>query len=136
MTAALSNRRDTGERPPDLKAPPNVRDPFPAYTWLRDHEPVHWSDTLNGWVVTRFADVLEIFNRPDRFASDRFRKIDERYASQRPAVKAVSEVLSQWLVFRDPPDHDRLRALLQKSFTPRTLEEGRDAIQATVDALL
>jgi hypothetical protein len=80
--------------------------------------------------------VIEIFSRPGRFASDRFRKIDERYASQRPAVKAVSEVLAQWLVFRDPPDHDRLRALLQKAFTPRTLEEGRGAIQATVDELL
>jgi hypothetical protein len=37
-------------------------------------------------VVTRYDDVLEIFNRPDTFASDRFRKIDERYASRRPAV--------------------------------------------------
>ena len=128
--------RDTGERAPDLKALPNVRDPFPVYAWLRDSDPVHWSSSFNGWVVTRFVDVIEIFNRPGRFASDRFRKIDERYASQRPAVKAVGEVLAQWLVFRDPPDHDRLRALLQKSFTPRTLEEGRDAIQATVDALL
>jgi cytochrome P450 len=134
--ALLSNGSDTGDRPPDLKAPPNVRDPFPVYAWLRDREPVHWSSTLNGWVVTRFADVIEIFNRPGRFASDRFRKIDERYASQRPAVKAVSEVLAQWLVFRDPPDHDRLRALLQKSFTPRTLEAGRGAIQATLDTLL
>jgi cytochrome P450 len=87
-------------------------------------------------VVTRFADVMEVFGRPDRFSSDRFRKIDERYASQRPAVQAVREVLAQWLVFRDPPDHDRLRALVQKAFTPRTLEAGRGAIQATVDALL
>jgi cytochrome P450 len=124
------------ERPPDLKTLPNVRDPFPVYAWLRDHDPVHWSRTLNGWVVTRFADVIEIFNRPGRFSSDRFRKIDERYASRRPAVKAVGDVLGQWLVFRDPPDHDRLRALLQKSFTPRTLEASRDAIQATLDELL
>ncbi len=87
-------------------------------------------------MVSRFADVIEIFNRPDRFASDRFRKIDERYASRRPDVQAVGEVLGRWLVFRDPPDHDRLRALLQKAFTPRTLEAGRGAIQATVDALL
>src|SRR5262249_55799464 len=81
----------------DLKALPNVRDPFPVYEWLRDHDPVHWSTTLNGWVVTRFADVIEIFNQPIRFSSDRFRKIDERYASRRPAVKAVGDVLGQWL---------------------------------------
>jgi cytochrome P450 len=87
-------------------------------------------------VITRFADVVELFNRPVTFSSDRFRKIDERYASDRPAVRAVAEVLGHWLVFRDPPDHDRLRGLLQSSFTPRQLASSRDRIQRTVDALL
>jgi len=106
----------------DLKAWRNVQDPFPVFAWLRDHDPVHWSETLNSWAVTRYDDVVDVFNRPETFASDRFRKIDERYASQRPAVRAVAEVLGRWLVFRDPPDHDRLRGLLQSSFTPRQLE--------------
>jgi cytochrome P450 len=128
--------RDAHTRELDLKALPNVYDPFPVYQWLRDHDPVHWSSTLKGWVVTRFADVIEVFNQPVRFSSDRFRKIDERYASRRPAVQAVSAILAQWLVFRDPPDHDRLRALLQKAFTPRTLEQSRGQIRTTVDALL
>src|SRR5262249_49112173 len=81
----------------DLKALPNVHDPFPVYAWLRDHDPVHWSRSLNGWVVTRFVDVIEIFSQPVRFSSDRFRRIDERYASRRPDVQAVSAVLGQWL---------------------------------------
>ena len=71
----------------DLKSLPNVFDPFPVYRWLRDHEPVHWSASLNAWAVTRHADVLEIFNHPIRFSSDRFRRIDAKYASQRPAVQ-------------------------------------------------
>jgi len=120
----------------DLKAWRNVQDPFPVFAWLRDHDPVHWSETLNSWAVTRYDDVVDVFNRPETFASDRFRKIDERYASQRPAVRAVAEVLGRWLVFRDPPDHDRLRGLLQSSFTPRQLESTRDRVQRTVDALL
>jgi cytochrome P450 len=48
----------------------------------------------------------------------------------------VSEVLAEWLVFRDPPDHARLRGLLQASFTPRRLQGSRERIQATIDALL
>jgi cytochrome P450 len=127
---------DATTRDLDLKALPNVNDPFPVYEWLRDHDPMHWSGTLKGWVVTRFADVIAIFNEPVRFSSDRFRRIDERYASRRPAVQAVGEILGRWLVFRDPPDHDRLRALLQKAFTPRTLEQSRGQIQATVTGLL
>jgi len=120
----------------DLKSWQNVQDPFPLYAWLRDHDPIHWSESLNAWVVTRYDDVVETFNRPATFSSDRFRKIDARYASQRPAVRAVAEVLGHWLVFRDPPDHDRLRGLLQSSFTPRQLASSRDRIQRTVDALL
>jgi cytochrome P450 len=120
----------------DLKSLPNVHDPFPVYRWLRDHDPVHWSASLNAWAVTRYADVFEIFCDPLKFSSDRFRKVDTKYASNRPAVRQVGELLDDWLVFRDPPDHTRLRSLLQKSFTPTHLSKSRARIQATVDGLL
>ncbi len=120
----------------DFKSLPNVHDPYPLYRWLREHEPVHWSGSLNAWVVTRYADVLDIFEQPLKFSSDRFRKVDDKYASRRPAVLAVGEILADWLVFRDPPDHTRLRSLLQKSFTPTQLAKSRERIQATVDVLL
>ncbi len=120
----------------DLESPANVRDPFPLYRWLRDHEPVHRSRSLGAWVVTRYADVLEVFEQPQRFSSDRFRKADARYQSDRAAIRAVVAVLREWLVFRDPPDHTRLRALLQKTFTPRRLEASRPRIEATIERLL
>ena len=128
--------RETGGPDIDLKSWPNVQDPFPLYAWLREHDPVHWSESLNAWVVTRYDDVSDVFDRPGTFSSDRFRKIDERYASHRPAVRAVADVLGNWLVFRDPPDHDRLRGLLQSSFTPRQLASSRERIERTVDTLL
>ena len=52
----------------DLKSPEIARDPYPAFTWLRDRDPVHWSESLGAWVVTRYADVLEIWNRPEAVA--------------------------------------------------------------------
>jgi len=120
----------------DLKSPRNIQDPFPVYAWLREREPVHWSESLGGWVVTRWPDVTSIFNTPETFSSDRFRKLDERYASRRPAVRAVADVLGHWLVFRDPPDHERLRELVQRSFTPKQLQPSRDRIETIVSALL
>ena len=120
----------------DLKSPQVARDPYAAFAWLRDHDPVHWSESLGAWVVTRYADALEIWNRPDLFSSDRFRKVRAEFTSQRPDVRAVAAVLSEWLVFRDPPDHTRLRALLQKTFTPRQLANSRPRIQAAIDALI
>src|SRR5207245_10431609 len=129
-------RETSGGPDLDLKSWRNVQDPFPLYAWLRDHDPIHWSESLNAWVVTRYADVVEIFDRPAMFSADRFRYINVRYASRRPAVRAVAEVLGHWLVFRDPPDHARLRGLLQRPFTPRQLASSRDRLQRTVDALL
>jgi len=72
----------------DPKSWANVQDPFPLYAWLREQDPLHWSASLNAWVVTRWGDVLEVFNQPRRFSADRFRKVDERYASRRSAVRA------------------------------------------------
>src|SRR4029453_6567248 len=87
----------------DLKSWRNVQDPFPLYAWLRDHDPVHWSEPLNAWVVTRYRDVVGVFARPETFSSDRFRKIDERYASRRPAVRAVADVLGSGSSFATRP---------------------------------
>jgi cytochrome P450 len=120
----------------ELRSLPNVHDPFPVYRWLRDHEPVHWSASLKAWVVTRYEDVLEIFNQPEIFSSDRFRRVDARFKSKRLEVRTVAEVLGDWLVFRDEPDHTRLRALLQKSFTARQLDKNRQRIQSTINDLL
>jgi len=74
----------------DLKSAENIQHPFPVYRWLRDQAPVYWSESLTAWVVTRYADVVDVFGNPQTFSSDRFRRIDERYASQRPAVRAVA----------------------------------------------
>jgi hypothetical protein len=120
----------------DLTSEANVQDPFPLFAWLREHDPVHWSESLGGWVVTRYDDVLSVFDRPDVFSADRFRMGAPRGSRDRASARNVAAVLQDWLVFRDPPDHTRLRALLQKSFTPRQLERSRPGIQQTIDALL
>jgi cytochrome P450 len=122
--------------PPDWNRAPVFGDPSPGYAWLRENDPIHWSESLRAWVVTRYDDVREVFDRPARFSSDRFRKLDPQYASQRDAVVAVGRVLGDWMAFRDPPDHTRLRALLQKSFTTRQLDRTRPQIEQMLNHLL
>ena len=122
--------------PPDWKRAPEFGDPYPGYAWLRENDPVHRSESLRAWVITRYDDVLEVFDRPARFSSDRFRKLDPQYASQRDAVLAVGRVLGDWMAFRDPPDHTRLRVLLQKSFTTKQLDRTRPQIERMLVQLL
>jgi len=120
----------------DLAHPSNQQDPFPLYRWLHDHDPVHWSVSLKMWVVTRYDDVSRILQDPVRYSSDRFRRIRAEFAGRRPDIEDVAGILRDWAVYRDPPDHTRLRGLLNKAFTPRTVETMQPRIQKIVDDLL
>jgi hypothetical protein len=87
-------------------------------------------------VVTRYDDALHVLNEPLLFSAERFAKLSPAFASQRPAVVAVGEVLRHWVVYRDPPHHTRIRGLLNKTFTPRQLEGMRQRIATLVDGML
>ena len=119
----------------DLKHPDNLQDPFPVYRWLRDNDPVHWSESLRGWVVTRYDDALHVLQNPMRFSADRFRKLGEEFASKRASVQDVAAVMRDWFVLRDPPDHTRMRRVLHNAFTPHDLARMRPRIQQVVDGL-
>lgn len=120
----------------DPKHPDNLKDPYPMFRWLRENAPVHWNDELHGWLVTRYDDVFHILQNPRIFSSDRFRRTAEQGSGARASVRDVARVLKEWMVFRDPPDHTRLRGLLNLTFTPRRLEAMRPRIQSVVDDLL
>jgi len=121
---------------PDLADPSSQRDPYPAYAWLREHAPVHWSPRLKMWVVTRYDDVQGILQDSVRWSADRFRRIPAALARRRPEIEDVARVLRDWAVYRDPPDHTRLRGLLNKAFTPRRIETMAPRIQRIIDELL
>lgn len=120
----------------DLLSPSARDDPHSVYHRLREHDPVHWSATLRMWVVTRYDDVDSILHQPLRYSVDRFRRIDSRFLSSRPDMRDVANIMRDWAVYRDPPEHTRLRALLNHAFTPRRLESMRPRIQHIVDELL
>ncbi|HTT85935.1 MAG TPA: cytochrome P450 [Acidimicrobiales bacterium] len=115
------------------------RDPYPVYAALRERNPVHRSP-LGFWVFTRHADCLAVL-RDKRVSSDG-RHIDARdfpALRDRELVEGTSaEVLTEMapFLFRDPPDHTRLRGLVQKAFTPRVVEGLRPRIQEICDELL
>ena len=74
----------------DPKHPENLRNPFPMYAWLREHDPVHWAETLRGWTVTRYDESMHVLQNPLLFSADRFRKLGEEYASKRASVQDVT----------------------------------------------
>ncbi len=108
--------------------PEFVADPYPTYHRLRTEDPVHRSP-LGFWVLTRYDDVVMTLRDP-RFAKEAI----AGFVAARFGIEMPIERLS--MLDRDPPDHTRLRGLVNKAFTPRVVERLRPHIQGIVDRLL
>src|SRR4029079_670418 len=66
----------------------------------------------------------------------RFRNVGEEFLQRRGDMRDVAMMMRDWAVYRDPPDHTRMRALLAKSFAAQRIEGMRPLIQTLVDRLL
>ena len=117
-----------------------VRDPYSVYAALRQTNPVHRSP-LGFWVLTRHRDCLAMLR--DKRASSDGRNIDVgRFPALRDEAlldeSGSGTVLAEMapFLFRDPPDHTRLRGLVQKAFTPRVVEALRPRVEEICEALL
>lgn len=111
-------------------------DPFPTFARLRDTDPVHWSDAVGGWVLTRYADVVAT-QRDPRLSSDRITpSFAELPTARRLELQQLQTSLGSWAVFSDPPEHTRLRKLFNKAFTARAIAGREAGIERIVDDLL
>ncbi len=110
------------------------KDPYPQYRRLREHAPM-LRGPLGYWVLSRYADIAAVLRDP-RFGVG----VDEAslmlaMTQDGPGIATMVE-LSRWMLFRDPPDHTRLRGLVSKAFTPRALEAVRPRVVEIVKGLV
>lgn len=108
------------------------RNPYPAYRALQTKDPVHRSRLIGGQVLTRYDDVMEAL-RDDRLGSDRSELMDQLPPNRRGPF---FQVFDQSLLSLNPPDHTRLRALVSKAFTPRTVASMQPRIEEITNELL
>jgi cytochrome P450 len=101
----------------DWVSPEFLADPYAHYRRLRDSDPVHFDKARGSWVLTRYSDVATAL------------RDDERLSAEQQPV-ATSMLVS------DPPDHTRLRSLVAKAFTPRTVSQLTPRIHDIVNVLL
>lgn len=116
---------------PRLDDPRFKANPYPTYARLRIEAPVYrakpafWLPGI--WIVTRYEDAVKILKDP-RFSKD--------YIQSYPWIPPSIRAMLRNLLTIDPPDHTRLRSLVQKAFTPPMVEELRGRIQLVCDAHL
>ncbi len=121
-----------------LTSPDFFQNPYPVYEQLRNEAPVYWSEAWGVWVLTRYADTVAMLRDPRHFSNaGRFRVFLEKLpADVQDAMGDLKRSYSVGMLQSDPPDHTRLRALVNKAFTPRAVERMRARIQVLVDSLL
>jgi len=112
-----------------LATPQFKANPYPFYARLRADAPVCRTKLFGQptWLVTRYDDVVAMLK-------------DERLLKEwQPATKWLfrfTGAITRHMLNRDPPDHTRLRTLVQKAFTPKLIEHLRERIQNVCDELL
>ena len=108
-----------------------AQDPYPVYAALRERDPVHRSALMNAWLFTRHADIDTILRDHRRFSNDpRKGELSRRQRANLPPDEEFT------MLFLDPPDHKRLRALVNKAFTPKAVNALEPHIRKLLGSLL
>ena len=116
--------------------PATLADPFPLYRRMRDEAPAYWSPALKAWVLTRYEDVKAVC-LDGTMSSDRLRPFFAALPSaEAQRIGELIRVLTLWMVFRDPPEHTRLRKLAAKVFNVRSVNALRPNIESLTAWLL
>jgi cytochrome P450 len=101
-------------------------DPHPLWRRMRDEAPLYRNERFDFWALSRFQDVLDASAEA------------ETYSSARGTVLEImgKELPLRPMIFMDPPEHDRLRALVSRAFTPRRIAELEPRIREIVRGYL
>ena len=95
---------------------------FSWFAEMREHNPVFQDERTRLWQVFRYEDVLTVLNDYSRFSSN--------------AYDFMGGFLSNTLIAKDPPDHRKLRNLVNLAFTPRAVARLSDRITQITQELL
>jgi cytochrome P450 family 142 subfamily A polypeptide 1 len=99
-------------------------DPFAAYRWLRDNEPVYWDPIHNIWGISRYEDIVEIEKDTRRYSS---------FYGSRPRTDQSADTS---MINKDDPHHQKQRMLVARQFTPRAVKQLEDDVRRIVTALI
>ena len=116
-----------------------LQDPYPTYARLHEEGPLHYLDVGSKWAVWSIishAECSSIAKDPRLSAKRAQQLLALLPISRQPEFTELARMLSLWMIFMDPPEHTRLRKLLNKGFSPAAIEGLRPQVEAVVDQML
>jgi cytochrome P450 len=121
----------------NIAAREHKNNPYPFYARLRVEHPVFpvtLPDNRTIWLITRYDDVCEVL-KSEHFAKNPANAPGDNTAKQ-PWIPRFAQPLTRHMLNADKPNHPRLRALVNKAFSPRLTEQMHDRIQSLSIELL
>ncbi|MEU2265671.1 cytochrome P450 [Streptomyces olindensis] len=117
--------------------PAFLADPYPAYAELRARGRVHWFEPTNQWLVPHHADVSALLRdrRLGRTYQHRFTHEEFGRSAPPPEHEPFHTLNDHGMLDLEPPDHTRIRRLVSKAFTPRTVERLKPYVRGLADEL-
>ncbi|OAN36839.1 cytochrome P450 [Mycolicibacterium iranicum] len=100
-------------------------DPFETYRQLRDHAPVYHSTQYDFWALSRYDDVAPAMRDHERYSSAKGVTLDHFIDPDAMIPQGV-------IIMMDPPQHTRMRALVNKVFTPRAIGKLEPMIRSVI----
>jgi cytochrome P450 len=118
-----------------------IQNPYPVYDMLRGRGPASEVIMPRGvkvWLVTRYEDARVVLADTSAVSKDAsgFGDLFARHSTSDDTRTGLGESLAQHMLNSDPPDHTRLRNLVNKAFTARTVERLRPRIEQITTELL
>src|SRR5438445_823868 len=120
----------------DLLSAKVQANPYGVYRQMREKDPVHWSELARAWFLTRYAEVASVLKDTRFSVEGTQQKSNERMGVKLDENSPLRRINKRWMLFVDPPDHTRLRGLVNRAFTPKAVETLKPRIQLLVDDLL
>jgi len=121
----------------DPADPETLRNPHPIFARLRAEDPVHWSDPMQAWILTRYDLAGKILIDAETYSAERLGAVSKHLPA--PAQDIAAQILrwlSHWMVFRDPPDHTRLRRHMNRVLNLPVFEALRGSVRDITGMLL
>ncbi|WP_067176351.1 cytochrome P450 [Microtetraspora niveoalba] len=126
----------TQERLIDALRPEWLQDPYGLYRRLRERSPIYWDDWMRSWVVLGHADITRL-GKSGSLSGARIADFHERLPKgARAEMAPLAKVLSDMMLFTEPPRHTRLRRLVRPGLTPRFIRSMRPMIERLAESLL
>ena len=107
--------------------------PYPLYRRLQEQDPVHWDAYLHAWVVSWYEDVVTVLRTCSAARSPRAEHLSELGLAE---LNPIAQLMVRQMLFMDPPEHTRRRALAAAAFTPARVAALQSHIQEITDRLL